>query len=103
MTLLQKSQSCARKSSLGKKVNHRTKLDPRDPHGERKEPALAGCPLNSMCTLWRVHTQTHMSAKSVNGIIFKTGSFFCVVELGMESRALKILSKHSTEPHPRGT
>lgn len=81
----------------------RAKLDPRDPHGERKEPTLVGCSLTFMCTRWRAHTQTHVCAKSVSGISFKTHSFFCVVELGIKTRALKSLSKYSTEPHPQGT
>ena len=34
--------------------------------------------------------------KSVSEIIFKTRYFICVVELGIESRALKMLGKSST-------
>lgn len=46
------------------------------------------------------HPNPH-ACKSVSEIIFKTRYFICVVELGIESRALKMLGKSSTEPHPR--
>lgn len=35
-----------------------------NPRGRRREPALAGCPLTSICTLWHVCTDINMCTRA---------------------------------------